>query len=166
MSRRLHLIYISFLEPILFRQERREGSERRQERETDKKKKACASMPRCLGLFLSGKCSDGGRREGDNESRAPFQDSHIVLIVQTGERREKEIESVFSEPVLKKEQTWLFPCNVLAQLCTNPVIMHIFWKHVKAAWRRDWAAWTARAAPPTAAHCLIFQGVLAKNCRV
>lgn len=97
-------------------------------------------MPRFLGLFLSNKCSDGGRREGDNESRTPFQDSRIVLIVQTGERREKKAESVFSEPMLKKEQTWLFPGNVFEQLCTNPVIMHIFWKHVKAVWKLDWAA--------------------------
>lgn len=92
-------------------------------------------MPRCLGLFLSSKCSDGGRREGDNESRTPFQDSRIVLIVQTGEPREKEAESVFLEPMFKKRTTWLFPGNVLEQLYTNPVIMHIFWKHVKAVWK-------------------------------
>lgn len=92
-------------------------------------------MPRCLGLLLSSKRSDGGKREGDNESRTPFKDCHIVLIVQTGERREKEAESVFLEPMLKKEQTWLFSGNVLEQLCTNPVIMHIFWKHVKAVWK-------------------------------
>lgn len=37
-----------------------------------------------------------GRREGDNESRTPFQDSHIVLIVPTGEQREKKADCVFS----------------------------------------------------------------------
>lgn len=137
MSRRLHLIYISLFitrsVPARAQRRQREKKEGRRGKQT-RKKKECVSMPRCLGLFLSGKCSDGGRREGDNESRTPFQDSRIVLIVQTGERREKEAESVFSEPVLKKEQTWLFPGNVLEQLCTNPVIMHIFWKHVKAVW--------------------------------
>lgn len=114
---------------------RKEGRKEGKGGKQARKKKESVSMPRCLGLFLNAKCSDGRRREGDNESRNPFQDSRIVLIVQTGERREKEGESVFFEPMLKKEQTWLFPGNVLEQLCTNPVIMHIFWKHVKAVWK-------------------------------
>lgn len=46
------------------------------------------------------------------------------------ERMEKS-ERKSQSQYLKKEQTWLFPGNVLEQLCTNPVIMHIFWKHVK-----------------------------------
>lgn len=112
MSRRLHLIYISLFvtRSVTARAERRQREEKggRRGKQT-RKKKHCVSMPRCLGLFLSSKCSDGGRRESDNESQTPFQDSSIVLIVQTGEAREKEAESVFSEPVLKKEQPGFFP---------------------------------------------------------
>lgn len=164
MSRGLHLIYIF---PFLFAthsapaRQRREGGER----QTDEGKKERAPMPRCPGLLLSPKCSDGGgRREGDNESGAAFQDGLIVLIVQTGERREgkKEMESVFfserKEREGRKKKPGFSPCNVLEQLYTNPVIMHIFWKHGKAAWKRGWPP------PPTAAHCLILGGVLAKQC--
>lgn len=92
-------------------------------------KKESVSMPRFWASF-SIKCSEMGKRKGNNESRTPFQDSCFVLIVQAEERRKKP--NLFSSSQSKKRTNLAFSSNVLEQCCTNPVIMHIFRKQVKA----------------------------------
>lgn len=80
-----------------------------------------------------------GRREGDNESRALFPRQPHCFNCSDRRTEGEKSRLCFLQPVLKKRTNLAFAGNVLEQLCTNPVIMRIFWKHVKAVWKWDWA---------------------------
>lgn len=107
MSCRLHFIHISFLITHSVRVQTRQPG--RKEGRRKQARKSVFYRLRCLDLFLSNKCSDMGRKVGNNERRSPFQDSCIVLIVQTRQRKEKKVVCFLRANAKKRTNLAFFP---------------------------------------------------------